>query len=459
MVHPRQRPHLDLHHLASSHFPPAPTHFLPQNVPSAALDALWEDMVAEDAAYVGFKMAAVSRGLAGIGATHLTASSAAGAVAAEQAAAAPPTAALRRVTVPGFGQRRSGGSSGDGDDHGAAAGGATSGNSRPPPPGAIAPTVSATADLLLRNGVRGSVADPILSGPTCVPTGGGSVAGTSSSLPPAAAGRRSAAVLAAMLAPIRAPVDGRLRPAAAAGGGGASAPEIPLALLEAAAAAKAVAANKKVAVTQTVKFAGKTMTVTRLVTPGTAAAKAIAEEAAASAARAAISAASAAGEGAGGGDASTAAASGAGASAGAGGSVSLDALVANLDKPEAISTLTKSSLDWDTYKHAHGLDDELERCVPRCVRASSSSSLVVRVVARGASDCFSTRPRATPQLPTARHHLPPYAPCSAAKAGFVEKQAFLARVDERRFEVEREARAKERSRAEMEAMRAAAGRR
>jgi hypothetical protein len=334
-------------------------------------------MVAEDAAYVGFKMAAVSRGLAGIGATHLAAASAAGAVAAETAAAAPPTAALRGVTIPGFGQRRQGG----GDEElaagaGVAAAGATAGSKRPRPASDVAPRAApaasaVTADLLLRNGLRGSATDPILNGPTCVPTGGGGVlpgrSRASDSVAPAV-GRRAAA-LAAMLAPIRAPVDGRLRPAAGAAGGGAPAAgaDIPLALLEAAAAAKAVAANKKVAVTQTVKFAGKTMTVTRLVTPGTAAAKAIAEEASASAARAAIAAAAAAGEG-GGGDASSAAAAAAPSAGAVGGGVSLDALVANLDKPEAISTLTKSSLDWDTYKHAHGLDDELERCVraPLC---------------------------------------------------------------------------------------------
>jgi hypothetical protein len=78
----------------------------------------------------------------------------------------------------------------------------------------------------------------------------------------------------------------------------------------------------------------------------------------------------------------------------AGPGVSLSTLVANLDKPEAISTLTKSSLDWDTYKHAEGLDDEL---------------------------------------------------AGAAAGGFVEKQAFLGRVEARRDEMERERRAAERS--------------
>jgi hypothetical protein len=45
--------------------------------------------------------------------------------------------------------------------------------------------------------------------------------------------------------------------------------------------------------------------------------------------------------------------------------------------------------------------------------------------------------------------------CSAAKAGFVEKQAFLSRVDERRFDIEREGRARERARRDAEAAAAA----
>ena len=44
---------------------------------------------------------------------------------------------------------------------------------------------------------------------------------------------------------------------------------------------------------------------------------------------------------------------------------------------------------------------------------------------------------------------------SATKAGFVEKQAFLSRVDERKFELEREERARDRSRREAEAAAAA----
>mgnify|MGYP000272673969 CR=1 FL=1 len=67
-------------------------------------------------------------------------------------------------------------------------------------------------------------------------------------------------------------------------------------------------------------------------------------------------------------------------------------LVANLDKPDTLSTLTKSSIDWDTYKHEKGVEDEL---------------------------------------------------AGASKGGFVEKQAFLARVDGRRDELYREHRGAE----------------
>lgn len=77
--------------------------------------------------------------------------------------------------------------------------------------------------------------------------------------------------------------------------------------------------------------------------------------------------------------------------------MSLRSVVANLDKPETISTLAKTSLDWDQYKNQQGLDDELER---------------------------------------------------AAQAGFVERQSFLQRVDERSYERERAQRAVERARGE-----------
>ena len=176
-------------------------------------------------------------------------------------------------------------------------------------------------------------------------------------------------------------------------------------LREAVAAARARSSGGKLSITQTVKFAGQTMQVTKLVDAGTQAAKAATAEAEAARARAAI----AGGEGAlssatasggadfgsgadanipgasSGGMSAAASAATAGATAppplpsgtaagrggvgrgGSGGNVSLDAIVSNLDRPEAISTLTKSSLDWETYKHAQGLGDELERLVERKV--------------------------------------------------------------------------------------------
>ena len=233
-----------------------------------------------------------------------------------------------------------------------------------------------------------------------------------------------------------------------------------------AAAAVAAASNKKVAIRQTVKFAGQTMTVTKLVTAGTNAAKSAAADAAARDARASLAAAAVAAE-------STAAASagaiplappppgaraaalaaaarrataaaaaagepafarslaaaaagqpviadgnlmsglvptgpsGGGSSGGGGGGrggghMSLDALVSNLDKPDAISTLAKSSLDWDTYKYREGLDDDL-------------------------------------------------AAATKGGTGYVDRQEFLQRVDDRRADADLSRRTAERARADLAA--------
>ena len=78
---------------------------------------------------------------------------------------------------------------------------------------------------------------------------------------------------------------------------------------------------------------------------------------------------------------------------------SLDAVVAGLDRPETLSTLAKTSLDWDQFKQAQGLDE-----------------------------AFESR---------------------AAQGGFVERQAFLARVDERAALADRERRIEERRQREM----------
>jgi hypothetical protein len=184
-------------------------------------------------------------------------------------------------------------------------------------------------------------------------------------------------------------------------------------LLAVAANAKAVAGNRKLAITQTVKFAGKTIQVTKLVTAGTEAARRAQGDAAAAAARAVLAQATAGGAPGGAAGAPGGAAGAPGGAAGApggaagapggtegvaaAGAMSLRSVVANLDKPETISTLAKTSLDWDQYKNQQGLDDELER---------------------------------------------------AAQAGFVERQSFLQRVDERSYERERAQRAVERARGE-----------
>jgi hypothetical protein len=129
------------------------------------------------------------------------------------------------------------------------------------------------------------------------------------------------------------------------------------------------------AITSTVKFAGQNMQVTQMVTAGTEAAAKAATDAASAATRSSM-------------------AGGAGAGAGAG-TLSLDAVVTNLDKPEAINTLAKTGLDWEAYKAKSGLDEGFE--------------------------------------------------ARAREAGFVERQAFLGRVDGRTDEAARSVRARERA--------------
>jgi hypothetical protein len=169
-------------------------------------------------------------------------------------------------------------------------------------------------------------------------------------------------------------------------------------LIQAAADAIAIVQGRKIAISQVVKFAGKQMTVTKIVTAGTEGAKAALEDAKNAAARAQIHAAS---------NKAVAGDQQSGISLHANipstsvsalpvkePSISLDSVLANLDKPETISTLQKTSLDWDQYKVATGTSEDLER---------------------------------------------------AAKGGFVEKQAFLSRVDNRTYEMGREKRARERA--------------
>lgn len=119
--------------------------------------------------------------------------------------------------------------------------------------------------------------------------------------------------------------------------------------------------------------AGEARTVTEWVAPNSAAARqamAATSQAAARAALAALNGGSAsaavaaagadtaAADEAGASSASAAssagAASGAGAGGSGGGTITLDALVSNLDKPEAISTLAKTNIDWEQYKVKEG---------------------------------------------------------------------------------------------------------
>jgi len=73
---------------------------------------------------------------------------------------------------------------------------------------------------------------------------------------------------------------------------------------------------------------------------------------------------------------------------------SLDTYIQGISKKQGITTVEKSSYDWEKYKEQQNLTEELQ---------------------------------------------------DASKAGFVEKQAFLSRVDERQFEKERAARERERA--------------
>lgn len=110
----------------------------------------------------------------------------------------------------------------------------------------------------------------------------------------------------------------------------------------------------KVRIKETVKFAGKTMEVERLLTAGMQSTEAYKKKLAAKALRAAKANSQ---------PESSAAASTESAPqpAAAKQVAGLDAIVAAIGKPEKISTLTKSSLDWDQYKAQHKLEDELEQ--------------------------------------------------------------------------------------------------
>jgi len=185
-------------------------------------------------------------------------------------------------------------------------------------------------------------------------------------------------------APATAPIEGLLRAIITAGGQGeqtaagaggprpkadALPPAVAAALAAVCGRAMALAGGSRVAVTSTVKFAGQSMQVTQMVTAGTEAAAKATADAAAALTRTSM--------------------------AGGAGTLSLDAVVTNLDKPEAINTLAKTGLDWEAYKAKSGLDEGFE--------------------------------------------------ARAREAGFVERQAFLGRVDGRTEEAARSVRARERA--------------
>ncbi|TDH68246.1 hypothetical protein CCR75_003248 [Bremia lactucae] len=71
----------------------------------------------------------------------------------------------------------------------------------------------------------------------------------------------------------------------------------------------------------------------------------------------------------------------------------LDKVLASFDEPRKVSTIEKSSLDWDTFKEVQGIEDELT-------------------------------------------HL--------TKDGYLEKQEFLQRLDQKRFDIEKAEREKQR---------------
>jgi hypothetical protein len=80
------------------------------------------------------------------------------------------------------------------------------------------------------------------------------------------------------------------------------------------------------------------------------------------------------------------------ASAGASGS-GIDKVLASMDAPKKVSTIEKTSIDWDKFKEEEGIEDELAQYT---------------------------------------------------KDGYVEKQEFLQRLDLKRFEIEKAERDKQR---------------
>jgi hypothetical protein len=135
-------------------------------------------------------------------------------------------------------------------------------------------------------------------------------------------------------------------------------------------------------------------------------------------------------------------------------SISIDAVVANLDKPESLSTLAKTNIDWEQYKVKEGKFsyDRVDlltfagwRVIASCGCGPADDSLASLSILT----CLSS----TSTTPFPNSFLSSFLPHAgldeqfenrAAKGGFVERQAFLSRVDERQAEADRAARAQER---------------
>jgi hypothetical protein len=97
----------------------------------------------------------------------------------------------------------------------------------------------------------------------------------------------------------------------------------------------------------------------------------------------------------------------------------LDSALSEIQGPKAMSTITKSSIDWDNFKEKEGIEEELETAGQDGYAAVARSLL-------------------TPRLLMLRGVL--------SRVGrYLAKRDFLQRCDERRFEIEKSERETQRS--------------